>query len=95
MFRHLEDLKKRQNKEELLQKKQNRKRAEAKGRHPEPEPETPTKVKRVEVEIEGRENEKQQQNTTCNSTTENTVGKLVYHCWNFVNVIYWYSLDSA
>ncbi|GLV33823.1 Myosin binding subunit [Carabus blaptoides fortunei] len=76
MFRHLEDLKKRQNKEELLQKKQNRKRAEAKGRHPEPEPDTPSKVKRVEVEIEGRENnEKQQQNTTCNSMTENAVEK--------------------
>lgn len=72
MFRHLEEIKKHQNKEELLNKKQAKKRAEAKGRQPEPEPETPSKVKRVEVEIEGQENEIE---NTCNMT-ENTVGKL-------------------
>lgn len=70
MFRHLEDLKKRQNKEELLNKKQAKKRAEAKSRQPEAEIETPPKVKRVEVEIEGDEIEKES-----NVTANNTVGK--------------------
>lgn len=72
MFRHLEEIKKQQNKEELLNKKQIKKRAEAKGRQPDAEPETPSKVKKVEVEIEEQENEKE---NTCNMT-ENAVGKL-------------------
>lgn len=83
MFRHLEDLKKRQNKEELVNKKQAKKRAEAKGRKEDTEAEaetTPTKVKRVEVEIEGQENEKE---NTCNMT-ENTVGKLYYLILEYV-----------
>lgn len=70
MFRLLEDLKKRQNKEELLSKKQAKKRAEAKSRQPEAEIETPPKVKRVEVEIEGEVPEK-----GSNVIPNNTVGK--------------------
>lgn len=53
MLVHLEELKKRQNKEELLNKKQAKKRAENKTRQLEDE--TPPKVKRVEVEIENQE----------------------------------------
>lgn len=67
MYRLLEDLKKRQNKEELLNKKQAKKRTETR----EPEIESPPKVKRVEVEIEGGEIEKES-----NVTTNNTVGEL-------------------
>lgn len=68
MFRHLEEMKKRQNKEELLNKKQAKKRSEAKTRQLEDE--TPPKVKRVEVEIEGTNVDKE-----TNITTNSTVGK--------------------
>lgn len=50
MFRHLEELKKRQNKEDILTRRQAKKRAEIKV-----EADTPTKLKRVEVEIEEKD----------------------------------------
>lgn len=77
MFRHLEDLKKRQNKEDLLNKKQAKKRAEAKARQPESEIETPSKVKRVEVEIDD-DLEKE-----VNVIPNDTVGK---YCINIINL---------
>ncbi|XP_025836910.1 protein phosphatase 1 regulatory subunit 12A isoform X5 [Agrilus planipennis] len=49
MFRFLDDLKKRQNKEEVLQRRQAKKRAEMQDKV---ETETPSKVKKVEVAIE-------------------------------------------
>ncbi|KAF5303343.1 hypothetical protein FQR65_LT08256 [Abscondita terminalis] len=50
MFRYLEDLQKHQNKEEVLNRRQAKKRIETTT-----ETETPTKLKRVEVEIEEKE----------------------------------------
>lgn len=50
MFRYLEDLQKQQNKEEVLNRRQAKKRTETPA-----EAETPTKLKRVEVEIEEKE----------------------------------------
>lgn len=50
MFRYLEELQKRQNKEEVLNRRQAKKRLEIPA-----EAETPTKLKRVEVEIEEKE----------------------------------------
>uniref|UniRef100_A0A1Y1JYY6 Protein phosphatase 1 regulatory subunit 12B n=1 Tax=Photinus pyralis TaxID=7054 RepID=A0A1Y1JYY6_PHOPY len=50
MFQYLEDLQKNQNKEEVLNRRQAKKRSEISA-----EPETPTKLKRIEVEIEEKE----------------------------------------
>lgn len=69
---HLDELKKRQNKEELLSKKQAKKRAESKTRQLDDE--TPPKVKRVEVEIEGTDLTKE-----TNVMTNSTVGELSHY----------------
>ncbi|KAK5642427.1 hypothetical protein RI129_008594 [Pyrocoelia pectoralis] len=50
MFQYLEDLQKNQNKEEVLNRRQAKKRSEIST-----EPETPTKLKRIEVEIEEKD----------------------------------------
>lgn len=59
MSRYLEDLKKKQNKEEVLNRRQAKKRTEVLDRLAETE--TPNKVKKVEVEIAGK-NDKQNEN---------------------------------
>lgn len=64
MFRHLEELKKRQNKEEVLNRRQAKKRTEIKV-----EADTPTKLKRVEVEIEEKD-----------KTNSENIGKQLSFC---------------
>lgn len=59
MLKFLEDLKKKQNKEEVLNRRQAKKRAEVQDRTIETE--TPIKVKKVEVEIVEKE-EKEEDN---------------------------------
>lgn len=52
MYNYLCELKKKQNKQEVINRRQAKKRAEVQDRHVDVE--TPTKLKRVEVEIEGK-----------------------------------------
>lgn len=58
MYKYLNDLKKRQNKEDVVNRRQAKKRAEMQDRHMDAE--TPTKVKRVDVEIEAKDEKKEE-----------------------------------
>lgn len=58
MYKYLNELKKRQNKEEVMNRRQAEKRAEMQDRHTDAE--TPTKVKRVELEIEAKDEKKEE-----------------------------------
>lgn len=63
MYNYLSELKRKQNKQEVLNRRQAKKRVELPDRHVDVE--TPTKLKRIEVEIEVKEDDK-----------ENSIGKL-------------------
>lgn len=76
MLKFLEDLKKKQNKEDVINRRQAKKRVEARDRTIETE--TPSKVKKVELEISEKEVKEDE-----NVGTYNLIKLICYFCCDF------------